>query len=103
VIALGDFNAPAGGSTTYRNLTAVLHDAWRAVRPDDAGWTCCQPPSLADPVGRERRRIDLVLTSGNWPVVTVFRTSDHPFRAGPPPLWPSDHLGVIARIAVPGR
>ena len=32
VIALGDFNSPADGSSTptYRNLTAVLHDAWTA-------------------------------------------------------------------------
>jgi endonuclease/exonuclease/phosphatase family metal-dependent hydrolase len=28
VIALGDFNAPADGSDTYRHLTSVLHDGW---------------------------------------------------------------------------
>jgi endonuclease/exonuclease/phosphatase family metal-dependent hydrolase len=33
VIALGDFNSPADGAftPTYRNLTAVLHDAWLRV------------------------------------------------------------------------
>jgi endonuclease/exonuclease/phosphatase family metal-dependent hydrolase len=102
VIALGDFNAPAGGSVTYRHLTAALHDAWTSVRPGDPGWTCCHDPALADPVGRENARIDLVLTSGNWPVSQVTRTGEQPFRAAPPPLWDSDHLGVTARIVVPG-
>jgi endonuclease/exonuclease/phosphatase family metal-dependent hydrolase len=103
VIALGDFNSPADGSSTptYRNLTAVLHDAWASERPADPGWTCCQPPPLADPVGREFTRLDLVLTSEDWAVTDVARTGDQPFRAGPPPLWASDHFGVTARIVVP--
>ena len=48
-------------------------------------------------------RIDLVLTSGNGPVTRVARTGDRPFRAGPPPLWISDHFGVTARIQILGR
>jgi endonuclease/exonuclease/phosphatase family metal-dependent hydrolase len=104
VIALGDFNTPADAavSPTYRNLTAVLHDAWTAARPADPGATCCHP-SLASPAGREHTRIDLVLTSGNWPVSGVERTSARPFRAAPPPLWVSDHVGVTARIGIPLR
>jgi hypothetical protein len=103
VVALGDFNSPADGSTTptYRELTAVLHDAWTSARPADPGPTCCQP--LADPVGRAQARIDLVLTSEDWPVTRVERTGDRPFRAAPPPLWASDHVGVLARITVPGQ
>jgi len=103
VIALGDYNSPADGSSTptYRNLTAVLHDAWVSQRPDDPGWTCCQALPLADPVGREFTRIDLVLTSEDWSVAEVARTGDQPFRAAPPPLWASDHFGVTARIVVP--
>ena len=102
VIAIGDFNAPAGRSPTYRKLSSALHDAWTTVRPDDPGWTCCQAPSLADPVGRQRMRIDLVLTSGKWPVSKIARTGVRPFRTSPPPLWPSDHFGVTARIVVRG-
>ncbi|MGY1590885.1 endonuclease/exonuclease/phosphatase family protein [Geodermatophilus sp. SYSU D00708] len=105
VIALGDFNAPADGSATdtYRDLTAVLDDAWTAVRPGDPGPTCCQGELLADPVGREGVRIDLVLTSGDLTVTGVARTGDEPFRSSPPPVWASDHVGVTARIAVRGR
>jgi endonuclease/exonuclease/phosphatase family metal-dependent hydrolase len=103
VIALGDCNSPADGSVppTYRNLTAVMHDAWSSARPSDPGWTCCQ--RLADPDERASVRLDLVLTSEDWPVTGVARTGDEPFRTAPPPLWASDHYGVTARISIPGR
>ena len=103
VIALGDFNTPAEGSptTTYRNVAAVLHDAWIAARPGNAGATCCRAASLADPAGRPQIRIDFVFTSGSWPVPQVTRVGDRPFRASPRPLWVSDHDGVLARIVVP--
>jgi len=103
VVALGDFNSPADGSSTptYRNLTAVLHDAWTSRQPADPGWTCCQALPLADPVGREFTRIDLVLTSEDWAVAGVARTGDRPFRDAPPPLWSSDHFGVTAEIVIP--
>jgi endonuclease/exonuclease/phosphatase family metal-dependent hydrolase len=101
VIALGDFNSPADNSSTptYRNLTAVLHDAWTSARP---GWTCCQPPPLADPAGREFTRIDLVLIPRNWSATRVARIADQPFRTAPPPLWASDHFGVTARLVIDG-
>jgi endonuclease/exonuclease/phosphatase family metal-dependent hydrolase len=102
VIALGDFNSPADGSSTptYRQLTAVLHDAWIAARPADPGWTCCLAKPLVDPVGGGSMRIDLVLTSEDWSVTRVARVGDQPFRASPPPVWASDHFGVTARIVV---
>jgi endonuclease/exonuclease/phosphatase family metal-dependent hydrolase len=105
VIALGDFNSPADGPSTptYRKLTAELHDAWTSERPSDPGWTCCQPPPLSDPVGRELTRIDLVLTPEDWSVSRVARIGDQPFRAAPPPLWASDHFGVTARVVVHER
>ena len=104
VVALGDFNSPADGSSTptYRNLTAALADAWSSARPADPGGTCCQPPPLADPVGREFTRIDLVLAPEDWSVARVARIADQPFRAAPPPLWASDHFGVTARIRIDG-
>jgi Endonuclease/Exonuclease/phosphatase family len=103
VIALGDFNAPADASDTYRDLTEALDDAWTSARPSDPGPTCCQTELLADAAEREGIRIDLVLTSEDWPVTWVARIGDRPFRADPPPVWTSDHAGVTARIAVRGR
>lgn len=105
VIAIGDFNTPAGRSPTptYAELTAVLHDAWTAAGSAGAGPTCCRAASLADPVGHEQRRIDFVLTAGSWPVTLATRLGARPFRRSPPPLWVSDHDGVLARIALPRR
>lgn len=103
VIALGDFNAPADHSATYRRLTARLHDGWTAVRPGDPGLTCCHAPSLANAAAQVHTRIDLVLTSQNWPVTGMARTGVRPFRAAPPPLWVSDHFGLTAQIVIPRR
>jgi endonuclease/exonuclease/phosphatase family metal-dependent hydrolase len=102
VIAIGDFNAPARGSPTptYRKLAAALHDTWSSARPADPGWTCCRSSSLADRAGHEQIRIDYVFASGNWPVAQVARVDDRPFRTSPPPLWVSDHDGVLARLVL---
>lgn len=102
VVAVGDFNAPAGGSgtPTYQLLTAELADAWTAAGP---GLTCCQAPPLADPVRREGVRIDLVLTGSGLTVTRVAVTGDQPFRTAPPPLWASDHFGVTAQVVAPVR
>ena len=102
VIALGDFNAAADGSTdTYARLTEVLDDAWVTARPADPGPTCCQSELLDNAVGEEDVRLDLVLVPIGWPVTSVTRTGAGPFRAGPPPLWASDHLGVTAVVRIP--
>jgi endonuclease/exonuclease/phosphatase family metal-dependent hydrolase len=104
VIAMGDFNAQAGDrhTDTYERLTAVLHDVWATAHPADPGPTCCQAQGLRDPEPQLRARVDLVLTSGDWPVSHVARTGTEPFRRGPAPVWASDHAGVTARIAVTG-
>jgi endonuclease/exonuclease/phosphatase family metal-dependent hydrolase len=102
VIVLADANSPADGSasSTYAHLTAVLHDAWASAHPDAAGPTCCQAEMLNNPPGRLDRRIDLLLSSEDWPVDRVARTGLRPFRSGPPPLWASDHAGVTARFTL---
>jgi endonuclease/exonuclease/phosphatase family metal-dependent hydrolase len=103
VIALGDFNSPADGSgtETYARLTEVLDDAWVTARPADPGPTCCQAELLDNAVGQEDVRFDLVLVPEGWQVTSVARTGAEPFRAAPPPLWASDHLGVTAQVTVP--
>ena len=76
-----------------------MSDAWATARPDDAGLTCCQPERLAS-VRAAGSRIDLVLTTEDWPVSRVERTGATPFRDGPAPIWASDHFGVTARITL---
>jgi endonuclease/exonuclease/phosphatase family metal-dependent hydrolase len=110
IIAVGDFNSAADGSTTtsYAQLTAPgrFRDAWDDDQLGD-GFTCCQasntpplaPGALNNPVSTLQTRIDLILsrgaarTSGGEALVV----GDTPFQ-GAPPFWPSDHAGVVAEF-----
>jgi endonuclease/exonuclease/phosphatase family metal-dependent hydrolase len=96
-IVVGDFNSAADGSTTptYALLTAQLRDAWSVRRPDP-GYTCCQAETLSNPTSQLSRRIDLILTHGARSVAADV-VGDTPF-AVTPPLWPSDHAGVVADL-----
>jgi endonuclease/exonuclease/phosphatase family metal-dependent hydrolase len=99
VIATGDFNSAADGSTTtsYADLTkAWFRDAW-SVNPGEAGLTCCQNSTLTNPTSQLRSRIDLVLTHGAVRPLTAYVVGDTPI-SGTPPLWASDHAGVIATV-----
>jgi endonuclease/exonuclease/phosphatase family metal-dependent hydrolase len=97
-IATGDFNSAADGSTTtsYAQLTDRFRDAWR-VNHHDAGLTCCQNDTLSNPVSQLGSRIDLVLSRGDAKAVSARVVGATPFRAEPP-LWPSDHAGVVATL-----
>ena len=104
LIAVGDFNSAADGSTTgsYDILTRWLRDAWR-VNPGDPGYTSGQNGTLSNPSSQLDQRIDLILKRSSWRtrVRTLEATvvNDEPFRATPP-LWPSDHAGVTATFTL---
>jgi endonuclease/exonuclease/phosphatase family metal-dependent hydrolase len=110
IIAVGDFNSAADGSTTtsYAQLTAPgrFRDAWDEDELGP-GYSCCQssdtpplaPGALNNPVSTLHSRIDLVLgrgaaRSGGDQARLV---GDTPFQIEPP-FWPSDHAGVVARF-----
>ena len=97
-IATGDFNSAADGSTTtsYDQLTKRFKDAWRVNR-DDPGPTCCQNPTLTNPVSELASRIDLVLSRGGAKARSATVVGDVP-AFGSPPLWASDHAGVVATL-----
>ena len=99
VVVVGDFNSAADGSTTdtYEILTSALVDAWSSP---DAGATCCQNGTLTNQESQLRTRIDLVLTRG------LVSTNNPSLLLGgplppPPPLWASDHAGVVADVQLP--
>jgi endonuclease/exonuclease/phosphatase family metal-dependent hydrolase len=99
VIAAGDFNSAADGSTTttYANLTkAYFRDAWD-TDPGDPGYSCCQSDTLTNQTSAFASRIDLVLTHGASSALDAKLVGDLPFQATAP-LWPSDHAGLIATI-----
>lgn len=97
-IAVGDFNSAADGSTTtsYASLTSAFNDAW-VVNGGDPGYTCCQHPTLTNPVTRAGSRIDLVLSHGDVAPVAARLVGNVPFQATSP-FWASDHSGVVATL-----
>jgi endonuclease/exonuclease/phosphatase family metal-dependent hydrolase len=101
VIATGDFNSAADGSTTktYANLTkSYFDDAWD-THPGDPGFSCCQNEVLTNPTSELRTRIDLVLTHGASRALSANQVGDLPFQASPP-FWASDHTGVVATLRI---
>ena len=99
VIATGDFNSAADGSTTtsYADLTkSWFTDAW-SVNPAEDGYSCCQNATLTNPVSQLHSRIDLVLTHGAVRPVSSHVVGNTPFEAQPP-FWASDHAGVVATV-----
>jgi len=101
VIATGDFNSAADGSTTttYASLTkSYFQDAWDA-NPGDPGFSCCQNSTLTNPTSQLASRIDLVLAHGAASATGAHLIGDAPFEATPP-FWPSDHAGLVGVVRV---
>lgn len=101
VIAVGDFNSATDGTTTstYAGLTkSWFADAW-ALNSGDPGLSCCQNTTLTNSASEFNSRIDLVLTHGAAGAVEAHLVGDSPFQAVPP-LWPSDHAGVVATVRI---
>jgi endonuclease/exonuclease/phosphatase family metal-dependent hydrolase len=110
VVATGDFNSAADGSTTgtYALLTAPheFRDAWNEGKLGP-GLTCCQqsntpplaPGALNNPESTLQTRIDLILSRGHAHSHggEAEVVGDTPFQ-GTPPFWPSDHAGVVATL-----
>lgn len=113
IVATGDFNSAADGSTTtsYAQLTAPgkFRDSWneKLLGP---GLSCCQesntpplaPGALNNPVATFHTRIDLILSRGAVrPTGDAELIGDTPFQATPP-FWPSDHAGVVSELSLGG-
>jgi endonuclease/exonuclease/phosphatase family metal-dependent hydrolase len=108
IVATGDFNSAADGSTTtsYAQVTAPgkFRDSWneKLLGP---GLSCCQesetpplaPGALNNPVSTFRTRIDLILSRGaaRSDGDDAELIGSTPFQAAPP-FWPSDHAGVVS-------
>ena len=99
LVAVGDFNSAADGSTTtsYGLLTGALADAWGANR-QAPGFTCCQASDLANKKSELRSRIDLILTRAVVQVLPAHVIGNKRFEKKTAPFWPSDHAGVVAKI-----
>jgi endonuclease/exonuclease/phosphatase family metal-dependent hydrolase len=103
VMLMGDLN----GSDTAPWVAALARDgfvdAFRTMHPTDAGATVWQ--RVDGPISTVRRRVDYVLVLAGTGATADVRASrvvlDHPGqRADGSPLWPSDHYGVLADVAI---
>ena len=97
LIAVGDFNSAADGSTTatYSELTSRwLVDVVPTSEPND---TCCQDELLDNGVSKLSQRIDLVLTHGNADGIEA-HVDAGTIAGDAPPFWASDHAAVVATV-----
>ena len=102
VLLVGDLNSDANGNdgtATYSLLTQSLTDTWSVVHPGDAGLTWGHDDRLADPTIEFVWRLDLILfRGGQFQPLDMWRLSPQ-FQATPP-LWPSDHAGLVAHFRI---
>jgi endonuclease/exonuclease/phosphatase family metal-dependent hydrolase len=102
-ILLGDLNSPADGSgtTTYQKmLGGGFRDVWSSTHPGDPGFTCCHNETLTNPASEHDERIDLVMTRGPWGHFSADILGEDPADKTTGGLWPSDHSGVVATVAL---
>jgi endonuclease/exonuclease/phosphatase family metal-dependent hydrolase len=98
VVVAGDLNSGPGTTTgAYDVIAAAMTDTWSATKPNDPGLTL--PLHGEDFFPYETspdRRIDLIFTRGLHPVTDILIGTDDLTPSG---LYPSDHAGVVARVA----
>jgi endonuclease/exonuclease/phosphatase family metal-dependent hydrolase len=102
-VLLGDLNSPADGSgtTTYQKMVGGgFRDAWSSTHPGDPGFTCCHNETLTNPTSQHDERIDFVLTDAPWGHFSADILGEEPADRTPGGLWPSDHSGVVATVAL---
>ena len=105
VVMLGDFNASPDDppEQAYGQLTAAGYvDAWPEFTALP-GNTCCHNETLDDATSTLDERIDLVLVRNvsGFTVGSAEVVGDEPADLTPSGLWPSDHAGVFAALAIP--
>ena len=101
-IVMGDFNA-------VEDMPAIEHlrergfvDVFRALHPDEPGWTVWQRHDA--PERTVRRRVDFLFLvpgteSAGRPLASRV-VLDQPRRSDGATLWPSDHYGVLADVVL---
>jgi endonuclease/exonuclease/phosphatase family metal-dependent hydrolase len=103
-VLMGDLNAvESSAAIAALAADAGFVDAFRAVRPDEPGSTVWQP--VTSPQRRAFRRVDYVFIAPGHAFPGAILDSrvvvDVPGRLPDgAPLWPSDHYGVLADLAL---
>ena len=100
VVLTCDCNAAPGSATHAVLRTAGLKDSWVQVQTGEPGFTCCQSPTLLNPVSTLASRIDYIFVRGGGLNVADAEIvgADPGDRSTPSGLWPSDHAGIVAEL-----
>jgi hypothetical protein len=103
VILACDCNTGPGITPTYGYILSAggFTDTWKVTNPDKAGLTW--PLHKEDPysaTATPTQRIDLVLVRGKIAAVSDTLIGSKPADRTLSGLWPSDHAGVLAVLAV---
>lgn len=106
VIVVGDLNSDphARGvvpTASRQNLVeAGFTDAWAALHPDEEGLTWRLDDEIRDPQAELGSRIDVVMTRGAIRPLKIERRGLDAFCRTPSGRWPSDHLALLATLAL---
>jgi endonuclease/exonuclease/phosphatase family metal-dependent hydrolase len=104
IVLAMDSNSPAAPlpqDPTYLAFTlAGYHDGWSEIFPGAPGFTCCQAELDNNLVSQLNQRIDLILTHGSVEVQNVALYGANQSSKTTGGLWPSDHAGVAAQLAI---
>lgn len=105
VILVGDLNsspyAPVGQAYSQA-VAAGYVDTWELRKNQSEGFTCCFNETVNNPETDLYERIDHIFMLPKEKEILKVRTKvlgDEPIDQTANGLWPSDHAGVIAKIA----
>ncbi|MEP7325961.1 MAG: endonuclease/exonuclease/phosphatase family protein [Gemmatimonadota bacterium] len=102
-IIMGDLNDVPGTPMYMVLQRAGFTDTWAALAPGERGLTCCHLANLANETATFDQRIDYIFARGFGAHGQVNRIGfTRPERIPGPfhSIWPSDHAGVVASLAV---
>lgn len=100
-VLMGDFNAEPD-SPEIRSLGAAgFADAWQLAGDGTAGSTFARANGFALEADEPDRRIDYVFVHGGRHRIQGTRlVFTEPDRTQDPPVWPSDHYGLVTDLAL---
>ena len=101
-VLMGDLNFCSAWAGEQANLDPAYLDVWPALRPAEPGYTV---DASINQMHRRRYppvRFDRVLlhsTSSGWTPISISLLGDRPIGPDAPKVFPSDHFGLLARLA----
>jgi endonuclease/exonuclease/phosphatase family metal-dependent hydrolase len=101
VVIAGDFNSTPSGGAYTEAVGAGFADEWSAANGSDNGFTAFQVlPTINNATSNLYTRIDYVMARGQIAAQEAHLAGADPSARTPSGLWPADHAGLVATLAV---